>query len=159
MDDVEQRLASHLPRLRRFAHGLARNSADADDLAQASAERILKARDGWQPGTNFEAWAYRVMRNLWIDTVRVRQRRDGPLASEEDGQTVGIAGDAESQVELGFLMRAMDRLPDEQREACALVLIEGLAYREAAEVLEVPVGTLTSRLVRGRQALMAMLED
>jgi len=159
LDDVERRLASHLPRLRRFAHGLARNTADADDLAQASAERILKARDTWQPGTNFEAWAYRVMRNLWIDMTRSRKRTDGPLAPEELGHGVGVAGEAESNVELGYLMRAMDRLPDEQREACALVLIEGLAYREAADVLEVPIGTLTSRLVRGRQALMAMLEE
>jgi RNA polymerase sigma-70 factor (ECF subfamily) len=148
-----------LPRLRRFAHGLTRHAADADDLAQASAERILKARDQWQPGTSFEAWAYRILRNLWIDTIRGRQRTDAPLVPEELGHAVGVAGEAESQIELGLLMRAMDRLPEDQREACALVLVEGLAYREAAEVLEIPIGTLTSRLVRGRQALMAMLED
>lgn len=159
MDEVEQRLASHLPRLRRFAYGLARSTADADDLTQASAERILKSRDRWQAGTNFEAWAYRVMRNLWIDTTRSRVRTDGPLLPEEEGFAVGMAGDAEGQVERAFLMRAMGRLPDEQREACALVLVEGLAYREAAEVLDIPMGTLTSRLVRGRQALMAMLEE
>lgn len=159
MDDVEQRLASLLPRLRRFAHGLTRSAADADDLTQASAERILKSRGQWQAGTNFDAWAYRIMRNLWIDTARSRKRTDGPLAPEEQGLAVGVAGDAESNVELAFLMRAMDRLPDDQREACALVLIEGLAYREAAEVLDIPIGTLTSRLVRGRQALMAMLEN
>jgi RNA polymerase sigma factor (sigma-70 family) len=159
LDDWERRLASHLPRLRRFAHGLARHAADADDLTQASAERILKARAQWQPGTSFEAWAYRIMRNLWIDTIRSRKRTDAPLVAEELGHAVGVAGEAEAQVELGLLMRAMDRLPDEQREACALVLVEGLAYREAAEVLEIPIGTLTSRLVRGRQALMAMLED
>lgn len=159
MDEVEQRLASHLPRLRRFAHGLARNASDADDLAQASAERILKARDLWQPGTNFEAWTYRVMRNLWIDMTRSRMRTDAPLAPAEQGLAVGLPGEAESQVELAYLMRAMGRLPDEQREACALVLVEGLAYREAAEILDIPMGTLTSRLVRGRQALMAMLEE
>ena len=82
-----------------------------------------------------------------------------PLVPEEQGLSVGVPSGAESEVELGFLMRAMDRLPDEQREACALVLVEGLAYREAAEVLDIPIGTLTSRLVRGRQALMAMLEE
>ena len=159
MDEVERRLASLLPRLRRFAHGLARNTADADDLLQAAAERVLKSRDQWQAGTNFDAWAYRVLRNLWIDMGRSRQRRDRVFAPEEQGLDVGAAGDAESTVELGYLMRAMDRLPDEQREVCALVLIEGLAYREAAEVLDIPIGTLTSRLVRGRQALMAMLEN
>lgn len=159
MDEVERRLASLLPRLRRFAHGLARNAADADDLVQAAAERMLKARDQWQAGTHFEAWAYRVLRNLWIDTARSRQRRDKIFAPEEQGMAVGVAGEAEAAVERRYLMRAMDCLPDEQREAVALVMIEGLAYAEAARVLEIPMGTLTSRLVRGRQALMKMLED
>jgi len=159
LDEVERRLASLLPRLRRFAHGLARNGPDADDLVQAAAERVLKARDQWQQGTNFDAWAYRVVRNLWIDTARSRQRRDKVFAPEEKGLAVGAAGEAESNVELGYLMRAMGHLPDEQREAVALVMIEGLAYAEAADVLEIPMGTLTSRLVRGRQALMKMLED
>lgn len=159
MDEVERALASLLPRLRRFAHGLARNRADADDLTQAAAERILKARAQWRPGTSFDAWAYRILRNLWIDTARSRQRHDAVLAPEEQGLSVGAEGDAEANVERGYLMRAMGRLPDEQREAVALVMIEGLAYAEAAEVLEIPIGTLTSRLVRGRQALMAMLED
>ncbi len=159
MDEVEQRLASLLPRLRRFAHGLTRNGADADDLVQAAAERMLKSRGQWQSGTNFNAWAYRVLRNLWIDTTRSRQRTDRTLAPEERGAIIGVAGEAESRVELAYLMRAMGRLPDEQREAVALVMIEGLAYAEAAEVLEIPIGTLTSRLVRGRQTLMKMLED
>ena len=157
MDEFERALASLLPRLRRFAHGLTRDRADADDLTQRTAERALKARAQWQPGTNFDAWAYRIMRNLWIDTVRGRQRRDKWIAPEEEGTDVGITGDAETQAELHFLMRAMDRLPDEQREAVALVMIEGLSYADAAEVLEVPAGTLTSRLVRGRQALAKML--
>jgi RNA polymerase sigma-70 factor (ECF subfamily) len=159
LDEVEVQLASLLPRLRRFAHGLARDAADADDLTQATAERILKARGAWQPGTNFAAWAYRVMRNLWIDMARSRQRRDRGRAVEEEGLSVGISGDAETRVELGYLMRAMDHLPDEQREAVALVMIEELSYAEAAQVLDIPMGTLTSRLVRGRQALLTMLED
>lgn len=159
MDEVERRLASLLPRLRRFAHGLARNTADADDLVQAAAERMLKSRDQWQPGTNFDAWAYRILRNLWIDMARSGQRRDRIFVAEEQGLSVGAASEAEATVELHYLMRAMGRLPDEQCEAVALVMIEGLAYAEAAEVLEIPMGTLTSRLVRGRQALIKMLED
>jgi RNA polymerase sigma-70 factor (ECF subfamily) len=158
LDEFERRLASMLPRLRRFAHGLARNAADADDLTQAAAERMLKARDQWQAGTHFEAWAYRILRNLWIDTGRARQRREQVLAPEEQGLSVGVAGDAEPAVERAYLMRALDRLPDGQREAVAMVMIEGLSYADAAAVLDVPMGTLTSRLVRGRQALMTMLE-
>ncbi len=159
MDEIERRLASLLPRLRRFAHGLARNVADADDLTQATAERILRSRDRWQAGTNFDAWAYRIMRNLWIDTARSGQRHAKVLAPEEEGEAIGASGDAEEAVERRYLMRAMGRLPDEQREAVALVMIEGLSYAEAADVLEIPAGTLTSRLVRGRQALVRMLED
>lgn len=157
MDAFEHALASLLPRLRRFAHGLTCDAADADDLTQRTAERALEARMRWQPGTSLDAWAYRIMRNLWIDTARARQRHARVLVPEEQGAQVGLPGDAETRAELHFLMRAMDRLPDEQREAVALVMIEGLAYAEAADVLDVPIGTLTSRLVRGRQALMQML--
>jgi RNA polymerase sigma-70 factor (ECF subfamily) len=158
LDEFEAALASLLPKLRRFAHSLARNAADADDLTQQTAERALKSRSHWQPGTNFDAWAYRILRNLWIDTTRSRQRRNKVFVAEEQGGQVGMSGDAEACVELHFLMRAMGRLPDEQREAVALVMVEGLTYAQAAEVLEVPIGTLTSRLVRGRQALVQMLD-
>jgi len=159
VEDFEAALEAVLPRLRRFAHGLARNPADADDLTQATAERALKARDQFQPGTSMAGWAMRIMRNLWIDTARQRQRRDQLLAPEEQGERVGAEGAAEASVELHYLMRALDRLPDEQREAVAVVMIDGLAYREAAELLDIPIGTLTSRLVRGRQALMSLLGE
>ena len=158
MDDFEASLSALLPRLRRFAHGLTRDPADADDLTQATIERALKSRGQWQAGTRLDAWAYRIMRNLWIDTTRSRQRRDKVLAPADLGENIGAPSEAEGRAELHFLMRAMDRLPDDQREAVALVMIEGLAYREAADVLDVPIGTLTSRLVRGRQALVEMLE-
>jgi len=159
LDAFETALTALLPRLRRFAHGLARDPAAADDLTQATAERALQARAQWQQGTSLDAWAYRIMRNIWIDTARSRQRRDKVLAPAEAGESVGVAGDAEGKAELHFLMRALDLLPDEQREAVALVMIEELSYREAAAVLDIPIGTLTSRLVRGRQALLALLED
>lgn len=159
MEDFEAALEAVLPRLRRFAHGLARNPADADDLTQATAERALNARSQFQPGTNMIAWSMRIMRNLWIDMARQRQRQQRVLAPEEEGERVGADGSAEASVELHYLMQAMGRLPDEQREAVALVMIEGLAYRQAAELLDVPVGTLTSRLVRGRQALMSILGE
>lgn len=150
-----------LPRLRRFAHALARSPADADDLCQAAVERALKSRDQWQPGTRLDSWIYRIMRNLWIDETRAKGRRDQTFAPEEAGAHVGDDGArrAELQLELTDLDRAMNRLPAEQREAIALVLVEGLAYKEAAAVLEVPIGTLTSRLSRGREALIAELGE
>ena len=71
----ERELTELLPRLRRFAHALSRNGADADDLTQATVERALRSRDQWEPGTRLDSWLYRIMRNLWIDTVRARGRK------------------------------------------------------------------------------------
>jgi len=156
----EEEMLALLPRLRRFARSLTRDQADADDLSQLSVERALKARDQWQPGTRLDAWMYRIMRNIWIDEARARVRRAQTFAPEEDGVNVGDDGHEaiERNVAMNDVDRAMAKLPDEQREVIALVLVEGLAYKEAAEILEIPMGTLTSRLVRGRQALVQMLE-
>lgn len=161
MDDFGQELAALLPRLRRFARSLTHATADADDLVQLSLERALNARAQWQPGTRLDAWMYRIMKNAWIDETRARTRRDRVLAPPEAGENVGVDARpaVEARIDVGNVARAMAALPDEQRLAVALVLVEGLSYKEAAEVLDVPMGTLTSRLVRGRQALMAQLGE
>ena len=155
----ERDLTQLLPRLRRFAHSLSRNPADADDLAQATVERALRSRDQWEPGSRLDSWLYRIMRNLWIDTVRSRGRREAHEAPENEAQTVGSdpRDSIDASLELQRAMAAMDRLPDEQREVVALILIEGFGYREASEMLGLPIGTVSSRLVRGRTALLAML--
>jgi RNA polymerase sigma-70 factor (ECF subfamily) len=157
----ESDLLALLPRLRRFALSLSRDAIDGDDLCQMAVERALRSRDQWQPGTRLDSWMFRIMRNLWIDEVRMRGRRDRTFAPEEAGAMVGDDGDRriEMAVEVTDVGRAMDRLPPEQREAIALVLVEGFAYREAAEILDIPMGTLTSRLVRGREALMRELGE
>ncbi len=155
----EEQLLDHLPRLRRFAHALARNGVDADDLLQASVERALQRREQWEPGTRLDSWMYRLMRNLWIDTVRAEMRRGETFVAPDAGEAIGAAGNQEAVVELGEVGAALHRLPPEPREAVALVVIEGFAYKEAAEILDIPMGTLTSRLVRGREALMARLGE
>ena len=157
----EHDLLAILPRLRRFAASLSRDRADGDDLCQAALERALKARDQCQPGTRLDSWIYRIMRNLWIDEARARQRAARTFAPEEAGEHVGHAGDhdIETHMHLSDVDRAMQALPDEQREAIALVLVEGLSYKEAAAVLGVPTGTLTSRLVRGRGALIELMGE
>ena len=157
----ESDLLTLLPRLRRFALSLSHDAIDGDDLCQMAVERALRSRDQWQPGTRLDSWMFRIMRNLWIDEVRMRGRRDRTFAPEEAGAMVGDDGDRriEMAVEVTDVGRAMDRLPPEQREAIALVLVEGFAYREAAEILDIPMGTLTSRLVRGREALMRELGE
>ena len=150
-----------LPRLRRFAYGLSRNSADADDLTQATIERALRSRDQWQAGTRLDSWSYRIMRNLWIDAARSQSRRAMREAPEEEGLAVGQdPRDAmEAAVDLRRIMSAMSRLPDEQREIVALILVEGFGYREVSEMLGLPIGTVSSRLVRGRTALLAMVGE
>lgn len=161
MDAFEHALLEVLPRLRRFARALTHDAADADDLTQTAIEKALKARQQWQTGTRMASWMYRIMRNAWIDTARARRRAAEIFVPEAAGSQVADGGVAaiEAHVEVARLSAAMQALPDEQREAVALVLVEGLAYKEAAEILEVPMGTLTSRLVRGRQALIARLGE
>ena len=146
-----------MPRLRRFATGLSGHSADGDDLCQMTIERALANQGKWQEGTRLDSWVYRIMRNIWIDEQRARKRRSVTFVDEEAGILVGREGAQEAHIELGYVERAMDTLPQDQKEAVLLVMVEGYAYREAAEIVGCPVGTLNSRLVRGRDALMALI--
>ena len=157
----EDELTGLLPRLRRFAHGLSRNSADADDLTQMTIERALRSKAQWQPGSRLDRWLYKIMRNLWIDTVRSRGRKDKLEAPPDEAEMLGHDPRAgiEASIDLQRVMIAMDQLPGEQREVIALILIEGFGYREAAELLDLPIGTVSSRLVRGRTALLALVGE
>nr|WP_233151763.1 RNA polymerase sigma factor [Pelomonas sp. KK5] len=162
-EELRRELAALLPRLRRFARTLAWQREDADDLVQLALERALtKAQDQWQPGTRLDAWVFRIMKNAWIDELRARGRQGEVMVASADADELGErVGESESGALITRLSvhKAMQRLPEEQRLAVSLVLVEGLSYKEAAESLEIPVGTLTSRLARGREALQAMLID
>lgn len=161
LSPFEDELVALLPRLRRFAHGLSRTAADADDLTQATIERALRSKAQWQPGTRLDSWTYRIMRNLWIDTARSRSRKEKVEAPPEEAELLGEdpRESMDASVDLARMMKAMSRLPDEQREVVALILIEGFAYRDASEMLDLPIGTVSSRLVRGRMALLAMMGE
>ena len=150
-----------LPRLRRLGRVLARAPADADDLVQLTVERALARRAQWRAGTRLDSWMFRIMKNAWIDESRARARRGDVFAPEEEGERAGADGAAEMEARLTAreVESAMARLPPDQRIAVALVLVEGFSYQEAAEVLQIPPGTLTSRLVRGRAALMAQIGE
>jgi len=158
-DQLRSEIVAMLPRLRRFARALAGQPADADDIVQIAVERALMRLDQFQAGTRLDAWLLTIVRNAWIDETRTRKRRAQVFADAELGERVGAGGEAEAQAKLEAkeVRKAMQSLPEEQREAVALVCVEGLAYREAAAVLGVPIGTLTSRLARGREALQRML--
>lgn len=160
MNDFQTGLVELLPRLRRFARVLRTRDADAQDLVQQTIERALAAQSKFRPGTRLDSWTFTIMRRLAIDEGRsiLRWAR---IVSPED-ETTARAPDA-SQADEGLradalaVRDAIHALSEDQRHAVALVLVEGLSYAEAAQVLGVPAGTLTSRLVRGRQSLMQTL--
>jgi RNA polymerase sigma-70 factor (ECF subfamily) len=157
----EDGLTALLPRLRRFAHAIARNPADADDLTQATVERALRSKSQWQPGTRLDSWLYRIMRNLWIDTVRGRRRKEDLQVPVEEAEWISTdpRQAMEAAIDLKTAMAAMQRLPEDQREVVALILVEGFGYRECSEILGLPIGTVSSRLVRGRTALLRMIGE
>lgn len=153
---VRDNIAALLPRLRRFGRTLARNPEDADDLVQIAVERALTHSHQWQPGTRLDSWMFRIMQNAWIDERRARERRQQTFVEEEAGENVGVSPH-EAQMDAIAVRKAVAQLPDEQRAVVGLVLVEGLPYKEAAEVLGIPIGTLTSRLARARETLQALL--
>ena len=152
-------LIAVLPRLRRFARGLAGSAVEADDLVQAACERALARQHQLQEGTRFDSWMFRIVQTIWIDQLRARDiRKEEAVVEDERMGTDEPERRAEARLALDEVRHAVRRLPEEQRTALMLVTVEGLSYKEAADVLEVPQGTLTSRLVRGRMALLAELE-
>jgi RNA polymerase sigma-70 factor (ECF subfamily) len=155
-DEVRAQIGELLPRLRRFARVITRNVADADDLVQVAVEKALARAAQWRPGSRLDNWMFGIMKNAWVDEIRARRRRERVHAPEEAGAAVGDRSAAARDIALS-VQAAMARLPEEQRMAIALVLVEGLAYKDAAESLGIPIGTLTSRLARGREALQALL--
>lgn len=157
-DIIRKDIAALLPRLRRFARTVTRNMEDADDLVQLAIERALLRSEQWEPDTRLDSWLFRIMKNAWIDEVRTRIRRDRVLAPEEAGVDVG-SGDGDTVLRQIAVQRAVAQLNDDQRLIVGLVLVEGMPYKEAADVLEIPIGTLTSRLARAREALQAILWD
>jgi RNA polymerase sigma-70 factor, ECF subfamily len=156
--DLSAELVILLPRLRRFARALTRDPHDADDLVQIALERALARAHQLRPDAALAGWVFGILRHAWIDELRARARTERLFAPEESGQNVGDAGQG-AQAEMLSVQDAVGRLPQEQRAAVALVLVEGLSYKEAAHVMDVPIGTLTSRLARAREALQAMLGE
>jgi RNA polymerase sigma-70 factor, ECF subfamily len=156
IDDLGEQIVALLPRLRRFARSLTGNVQDADDLVHVAIERALSRSEQLRPDSSLAAWMFGIVRNAWIDEARARSRRNRVFAPEELGESVPDPT-GHQHADIISVQGAMARLPDEQREVVGLVLIEGLSYKEAAEVMNVPVGTVTSRLARGRDALQAML--
>lgn len=155
----ERELLDLLPRLRRLARSLTRDSAEADDLCQAAIEKALKRRSQWREESRLDAWMFMILRNCWIDRLRGKRRQSAHFvpANCDDHAAASVAQTADPLGAM-HLHRAMNALPQEQQEAAALVWVEGFSYAEAASFLEIPLGTLTSRLSRARKRLLESLE-
>lgn len=149
-----QELLEILPGLRRFALSLAGNAADGDDLLQATVERLLER--GLPDEAELMPWSIRVCRNLWIDEIRARKVRRAAGVDPALGNDQIISGEADimGKLTLREVQTALYALPDEQRAVLELVAVEGYSYREAAAMLETPIGTVMSRLARARTALV-----
>lgn len=153
-DEVRAGLASQLVRLWRYGLVLAGRRDVADDLVQATCLRALEHAQQFSPGTNLQRWLFSIMHSIWLNEVRARRVRQGQ--GTIDAQTALVVDGAE-EVEVNVfanqVLREVQALPDGQREAVFLVYVEGMAYREAAAILNVPIGTIMSRLAAARTTL------
>lgn len=159
MPSFGRELVELLPRARRFAWVLTRSRDDAEDVLQAAVERALRSAHTWQRGTRLDSWLFRIMQNVWRDELRAHRRKAEPLEAAanvagSDGRDVTM-----KHIETIEASAALSELPEEQRAVIALVVMEGLSYQETADVLEIPVGTVMSRLARARARLAASLGD
>jgi RNA polymerase sigma-70 factor (ECF subfamily) len=157
LEGQREALLAALPRLRRFARSLTGNRQDGDDLMQNTVERALQR--GWPNGVEPLAWLFKVCKNLWIDELRSRAVRVKAAQTRELDEEPTVSGEDVVHAELGLraVERALEALAPEQRAVLTLVAVEGLSYREAAEVLDTPIGTVMSRLARARAALAERL--
>lgn len=162
MESLRRQLKDVLPSMRRFARALARDGHDADDLVQMTCERALARADQWQQDTRLESWLFRVMQNTWLNELRFRNVRTRHHAEERerlsDGSEAGEDGNAEAKVMLRRVEAEIFQLPENERVLMLLVCVEGYSYKEASDMLRIPIGTVMSRLSRARLHLMERLD-
>ncbi len=157
MADIYRSIEAEIPRLRRYARALARDVAAADDLVQDCLARALGKLHLWQEGTDLRAWLFTILHNQYVNQVRRAVREGAAVGLSETEPMLTRAPHQGRRLELRDLERAMAKLPEEQRSVILLVGLEGMRYEEVAEVLDVPVGTVRSRLSRGREALRRLM--
>jgi RNA polymerase sigma-70 factor (ECF subfamily) len=158
MGELADRLEHEIPKLRRYARSLCRaHSTYADDLVQDTLVRAVAKQHLWQEGTNLGAWLFTLMHNLYVNNVRTGSREGTHVDIETATEAVIAVCDPSAPVLLRDLDRALAKLPLEQREVILLVGLEELSYEEAARVLHVPIGTIRSRLSRGRELLRQLM--
>lgn len=154
-NDIRHRMVELLPRLRRFAYALTGNLDKADDLVQETCARALAHADQWQAGTRLDSWMYRIAQNLWFDRMRATKVRGEVVDVDTAADLVGSDGRhvIEHRSALQVVANGIAKLPADQQMVIARVCIDGMSYKDAADALGIPIGTVMSRLARARRAL------
>jgi RNA polymerase sigma-70 factor (ECF subfamily) len=158
MSDVHNLIEREIPRLRRYARSLTRRSDRADDLVQETLLRAIAKAHLWQTGTDIRAWLFTILHNQHVNMVRRAMREEATIDIEQISSLLVATTDPTASRQLRELERALACLPAEQREVILLVGLEGMSYETAARILSVPVGTVRSRLSRGRDALRRLMD-
>ena len=150
-----ERIAEHIPRLRRYARALAGDQHGADDLVQDTLERAINKRHLWRPGSDLRAWLFAIMHNVFVNQLRSRQAH--PEDALDEDALPAVAPTDGARLEIRDLQTALALLPPEQREVVLLVGLEQLTYAEVSHALGIPIGTVMSRLFRGRERLRLLV--
>ena len=156
MSDHESPLTQHIPRLRRYARALTGDRSAADDLVQDTLERALSRFHLWRNGSDLRAWLFTIMHNIYVNQVRARARQQQDALEESAADALHAR--EPDWAEIRAIDDALARLPDEQRSTLLLVGLEQFTYEEAARILGIPVGTVMSRLSRGRERLRTIYD-
>ncbi len=157
MAEIYRSIEAEIPRLRRYARALSRDVAGADDLVQDCLARALEKLHLWQEGTDLRAWLFTILHNQYVNQVRRAVREGAAVGLSETEPMLAQAAHQGKSLELRDLERAIAKLPDEQRSVILLVGLEGMRYEEVADILDIPIGTVRSRLSRGRDALRRLM--
>jgi RNA polymerase sigma-70 factor, ECF subfamily len=152
MGKFERSVESHIPALRRYARALLRDADRAEDLLQDSLERALSRPHLFVRPDNLRGWLFRIMRNVYLNSLRAASRAPPALALE-NASLPTVPPDQIPRVEVAETLAAFDRLPDECREALGLIVVEGVSYREAGRILGIPCGAVVSRVAHAREEL------
>jgi RNA polymerase sigma-70 factor, ECF subfamily len=158
MDDFAGLVETEIPRLRRYARALTRDVVRADDLVQSCLVRAVAKQHLWRPGTDLRAWLFTILHNQHVNDVRRGIREGAAIPVEEMASALTVEASAGAALQLRDLERALTRLPEEQRQVILLVGLEGMRYEEVATILGIPIGTVRSRLSRGRDTLRMLMD-
>jgi RNA polymerase sigma-70 factor (ECF subfamily) len=157
MPDIASLFEAEIPRLRRYARALTRDITRADDLVQSCLVRAVAKQHLWQEGTDLRAWLFTIVHNQYVNEVRRSAREGATVAVEDVALVLPVEPNAIDALQLRDLHRAIGRLPEEQRQVVLLVGLEDMSYAQVAQILNIPIGTVRSRLSRGRDTLRVMM--